>query len=120
MAEHDQQETGEEALLHFFDLCRNVAAFTEEYEFEGKKMRSPLMNFLSMLDERVQRRPPRSFGLAHRKKTDEIICKSFYIENDYVEPLASSLSLSQHVRKIDLARTKLSKENCRTLILHMP
>jgi len=50
MAALDQEETGEGALLHFFDLCRNVAAFSEEYDYLGKKIRSPLMNFLSMVD----------------------------------------------------------------------
>lgn len=46
----DQEQLGEEALLHQFDLYQNVEQFTEEYAFQDKEMRSPLMNFLSLVN----------------------------------------------------------------------
>ena len=68
-------------------------------------MKSPLMNFLAMMENSKSYRIPRTFGLAHRRKFDEINVRSFYIPNEYIDPLARGLSLSINLRKLDLART---------------
>lgn len=54
---------------------------------------------------------PRTFGLVHRRKHDEINCRSFYIPDDYIEPLGKGLSFCMNLRKLDLSRTQLSCKN---------
>ena len=45
----DQDFLGEDALSHGYDLYRDVNQFSEDYKFQDKPMRSPLMSFLQMI-----------------------------------------------------------------------
>ena len=88
-------------------------------------MKSPLMTFLSMLNKgivngRVQPQVPKTFGLAHRKKADEINVNSFQITDEYIDPLARAFELSVNLRKLDLRRCNLSVVNCGKIIQHLP
>ena len=76
-------------------MYNNVHKFTEEYEFNNKSMKSPLMNFLSMMENSKAYRAPRTFGLAHRRKFDEINVRSFYIAKEYIDPLVRGIDLSK-------------------------
>ena len=113
--------TGADALLHQFDLYQNVDKFSEEYEYHGKNMKSPLMNFFKMLTKAGKRtQAPKTFGLAHRRNAQEIMAKSFYITDEYIDPLSKAFNLSDNLRKLDLSRTHLSKKNCKKLVLNLP
>ena len=92
----------------------------EDYEFNGKTMKSPLMTFLSMMENSKANRIPRTFGLAHRKKFDEINVRSFYIPKEYIDPLAKGIDLSKNLRKLDLARTQLSQDSIKKIIDSIP
>ena len=48
------------------------------------------------------------------------MAKSFYITDEYIDPLSKAFHLSDNLRKLDLSRTNLSKNNCKKLILHLP
>lgn len=112
---------GEEAILHALDLYKEVEKYTEEYSFKGKEMKSPLMTFLSMLNKgivngRVQPQLPKTFGLTHRRKADEINVNSFQITDEYIDPLSRAFELSTNLRKLDLRRCNLSTKNCAKII----
>lgn len=84
-------------------------------------MKSPLMNFLMLLTQAGMRtQAPKTFGLTHRKNAQEIMARSFYITDEYIDPLSKAFHLSENLRKLDLSRTHLSKENCKKLVLHLP
>lgn len=78
------------------------------------------MKFLVMIHQEKLPMPPRTFGLAHRKTTDEISCKGFFISNQYVEPLSKALQLCKNLNVLDLSHTKLSKTNIEKLICNLP
>ena len=123
LAKMDQEATGEIALLHQRDLYADVDKFSEEYRFAGKKMKSPLMSFLMAVNEAKgpgAMRAPRTFGLLHRRKPDEINCGGFSIPKDYIVPLAQGLSLSSKVTTIDLSATRLDAESCCILVRNLP
>ena len=48
------------------------------------------------------------------------MARSFYITNEYIDPLSKAFHLSENLRKLDLSRTHLSKENSKKLVLHLP
>ena len=116
----DTKQVGEHAVLHQGDLYRNVSKYSEEYEFHKKPMKSPLMTFLMMIENSKAARAPRSFGLAHRRRHDEINIRSFYIPADYIDPLAKGLKLSANLRRLDLARTQLTLEHVSKIVNNIP
>jgi len=120
MIRMDNDLTGEDALTHSIDLFQDLAAFTKEYRFYNKQIKSPFMSFLSLMGEQAPNRFPKTFGLVHRKKQDEINIRSFYIPKDYIEPLATGIHFSENLRKLDLSRTQLSNDSCHLIINSIP
>lgn len=120
----DQEASGEGALQHYMDLCAQVAKFDEEYDFLEKAMVSPLMTYLRMITCRRKYpempRPPRTYGLVHRRKPEELNCSAFYIPPDYAAPLAMALSLTQKVTKVNMSRNGLNRANLRLFLSNMP
>jgi hypothetical protein len=74
-------------------------------------MQSPLMSFLSTMQQINKHRTPKQFGLVHRKKQDEINIRSFYLPKDYIEPLSVGFFLSSGLLKLDISRTMLTCES---------
>lgn len=120
MLRMDNDFTGEDALTHSIDLFQDLALFTKEYRFYNKQIKSPFMSFLSLMGEKAPNRFPKTFGLVHRRKQDEINIRSFYIPKDYIEPLATGIHFSENLRKLDLSRTQLSNESCHLIINSIP
>lgn len=65
------------------------------------------MNFLAKVANSKSKRIPKTFGLVQRKRKNEINMRSFYIPEDYIEPLSTSIYLSTELKKLDLSRTQL-------------
>jgi len=75
----DMELTGAKAALHQTEIYRNIDNLAEGYLHQGKKIQSPLMNFLSMVSKKENKVYPRSLGYLHRKHADEINLNSFYM-----------------------------------------
>ena len=75
----DQELLGEGALLHQNQLYKNLDKLRQEYAVNGKEIKSPLINFLMMLDENKITRIPKTFGLLHKRDHEELMLQSFHI-----------------------------------------
>ena len=75
----DQEITGEGALLHNNQLYKNLDKLKQEYDCTDKKIKSPLVNFLMMLEESKLTRVPKTFGLLHKRDHEELMLQSFHI-----------------------------------------
>ena len=63
---------------------------------------------------------PRTFGLVHRRQSDQIACKGFSIPDIYLQPFAKALRLSERVTTIDLQLINLSADACQSIINNLP
>ena len=78
------------------------------------------MNFLAKVSNSKTHRIPRTFGLAQKKVQNEINIRSFYIPEDYIEPLSTSIYLADSLVKLDLSRTQLNESSGTQIVNNLP
>ena len=101
-------------------MYKNLDKLKQEYEVNEKEIKSPLVNFLMMLEEKKLTRVPKTFGLLHKKEHEELNLQSFYISQDYIDPFVKSLQLGEQLLRVNLTRSKLSKRSGLKVAKSMP
>jgi hypothetical protein len=99
----DRQQNGAGAVLHQSELMQNVEKLDEVYQYRGKAIRSPLMQYLSIILKQKTKRVPKTFGLVHRKSQTEIDSSSHNLTEEYVDAFSKGLKLSTQLRKLNLS-----------------
>lgn len=74
-------------------MQKNITKLADYYKYAGKKIESPLICFLSNLEEQKIKVCRRTYGFLLKRDVGQMNLQSFVLSDFYIDPFVKSLNV---------------------------